>query len=70
MTIEDNVAIFNFFTDSGAGGADAFLFFASLSTALVLFTSDAKGRVMSFKDEVVVGAAAEELVGGIFIRCD
>ena len=65
MTIEDNVAIFNFFTSSGAGGADAFLFFASLSAAFVSFTSDADGRVINFKGEAVVGATVEELDGGI-----
>jgi hypothetical protein len=63
MTIEDNVAVFNLFRDSGTGGADAFLFLASLTAALVFFTYDAEGRVISFKDEVIVGAAAEELVG-------
>ena len=64
MTIEDNVVVFNFFSDSGIGGADAFLFLASRSAAFVFFVSDVEGRVISFKDEVMVGgAAAEELVG-------
>ena len=42
-----------------------FLFLASLSTAFVFLASDAEGRVISFKDEVVVRAAAEKLVGAV-----
>ena len=42
-----------------------FLFLASLSTAFVFLASDAEGRVISFKDEVVIRAAAEKLVGAV-----
>ena len=66
MTTEDNVAIFNFFSDLGTGGADGFLFLASHSSSFVFFTLDAEGRVGRFKDEAIqVGAAAEELVGAV-----